>query len=350
MSKPEQYGVRRRSGGNQAGSNVGGNAGKNTDSTGRTRGSIHATGGSGSARGSGNSGGAGGFRLTRGSARPPGKPDVFQAVADPTRRGLLALLTDKDMAIAELVRHFPLSRTAINKHLQVLSEAGLVSSRRIGRETRYRLRPEPLVELKEWLAFFDRYWDEKLANLKRFVEADGGFAEGNAGVFAEGKPGGSAGGKDDRPEDADSARRIAEEGNTRRSEARADGNRSSATDHVDRLAVSGADVIRSSAEDDDDRLAVSGADVIRSSAKDDDHLAVTGADGTQCSLEGKAGGFTEMKSDSPEEAKDGSSGDSTGIRGAKKAPGSVKSIEDSGGRQRESPGGSRNDDWPVWMD
>ena len=58
----------------------------------------------------------------------------------------------------------------MNKHLHVLSDAGLVRSRRVGRETRYRLRPDPLVELKRWLAFFEQYWDEKMANLKHFVE------------------------------------------------------------------------------------------------------------------------------------------------------------------------------------
>jgi DNA-binding transcriptional ArsR family regulator len=102
----------------------------------------------------------------------PSKHDVFQAIADPTRRSMLKLLAGKEMAIAEIVAHFPVSRTAVNKHLYVLSDAGLVRSRKVGRETRYRLQPQPLQELKQWLAFFDQYWDEKLANLKDFVESD----------------------------------------------------------------------------------------------------------------------------------------------------------------------------------
>lgn len=102
----------------------------------------------------------------------PSKHDVFQAIADPTRRKLLTLLADKEMPIAAIKEYFPITRTAVNKHLHVLSDAGLVSSQKVGRETRYRLEPEPLVELKQWLSFFEQYWDERLAALKNFVEAD----------------------------------------------------------------------------------------------------------------------------------------------------------------------------------
>jgi len=103
-------------------------------------------------------------------AHPAAKHDVFHAIADPTRRSMLILLADREMAIAEIAGRFPITRTAVNKHLHVLSDAGLLRSRRVGRETRYRLQPEPLVELKRWLAFFEQYWDEKMANLKHFVE------------------------------------------------------------------------------------------------------------------------------------------------------------------------------------
>lgn len=100
------------------------------------------------------------------------KHDVFQAIADPTRRKLLKLLADKEMLITAITEYFPITRTAVNKHLHVLSDAGLVSSQKVGRETRYRLQPEPLVELKQWLSFFEHYWDEKLSALKEFVETD----------------------------------------------------------------------------------------------------------------------------------------------------------------------------------
>ncbi|MFD3446475.1 ArsR/SmtB family transcription factor [Microbacteriaceae bacterium 4G12] len=98
--------------------------------------------------------------------------DIFQAIADPTRRKLLKLLADKEMSITAITECFPITRTAVNKHLHVLSDAGLVTSQKVGRETRYKLQPEPLVELKQWLFFFEQYWDEKLAALKEFIEAD----------------------------------------------------------------------------------------------------------------------------------------------------------------------------------
>jgi DNA-binding transcriptional ArsR family regulator len=100
------------------------------------------------------------------------KHDVFQAIADPTRRRLLKLLADKEMSIASITKCFPISRTAVNKHLHVLSEAGLVSSQKVGRETRYKLQPEPLFELKQWLSFFEQYWDDKLYALRQYVESD----------------------------------------------------------------------------------------------------------------------------------------------------------------------------------
>ncbi|WP_242220805.1 helix-turn-helix transcriptional regulator [Bacillus cereus group sp. BfR-BA-01380] len=102
----------------------------------------------------------------------PSNYDIFQAIADPTRRKLLKLLAEKEMSITAITEYFPITRTAVNKHLHVLSVAGLVSSQRVGRETRYKLQPEPLAELKEWLSFFEQYWDERLLALKEFLEAD----------------------------------------------------------------------------------------------------------------------------------------------------------------------------------
>ncbi|WP_428978626.1 ArsR/SmtB family transcription factor [Alicyclobacillus mengziensis] len=85
------------------------------------------------------------------------KHDVFQAIADPTRRRILMLLADEEMPIASVVERFPMSRTAVNKHLHVLSDAGLVKSQRKGRETRYRANPAPLFEVKQWVSFFEQY-------------------------------------------------------------------------------------------------------------------------------------------------------------------------------------------------
>lgn len=100
------------------------------------------------------------------------KHDVFQAISDSTRRNILKILAEREMSIAELVEHFPISRTAINKHLHILSNAGIVKSRKVGRETRYILEANPLVEIQDFLAFFETYWADQLVSLKRLVEEE----------------------------------------------------------------------------------------------------------------------------------------------------------------------------------
>ncbi|MEH7383438.1 metalloregulator ArsR/SmtB family transcription factor [Bacillus sp. JJ1533] len=98
------------------------------------------------------------------------KYDVFQAIADPTRREVLRLLSKKELPISEITSHFPMSRTAVAKHLHILAEANLVSGRKVGREKRYRLQPESFSELHEWLGYFDQFWSNKLSVLKHIAE------------------------------------------------------------------------------------------------------------------------------------------------------------------------------------
>ncbi|WIY60688.1 ArsR/SmtB family transcription factor [Bacillus arachidis] len=98
------------------------------------------------------------------------KYDVFQAIADPTRREVLRLLTEKELPISKITDHFPMSRTAVAKHLHILSEAKLVSGRKVGREKIYRLQPEPLAELQQWLSYYEQFWNNKLSMLKYVVE------------------------------------------------------------------------------------------------------------------------------------------------------------------------------------
>ena len=103
----------------------------------------------------------------------PSKYDVFQAIADPTRRAVLQLLTKEELPISKITAHFPMSRTAIAKHLHILSEAKLVTGRKEGREKLYRLEPEPLEELQHWLSYYQQFWNNKLSKLKHVVENDG---------------------------------------------------------------------------------------------------------------------------------------------------------------------------------
>jgi len=98
--------------------------------------------------------------------------DVFQAIADPTRRKVLHLLSNKNQSIAEIASQFDISRTAIVKHLNILAEAGLVEGEKQGKEKIFHLRTEPLKDLKDWLAYFEQFWHNKLTKFKYVVEND----------------------------------------------------------------------------------------------------------------------------------------------------------------------------------
>lgn len=105
------------------------------------------------------------------------KHDVFQAIADPTRREVLRLLAKEELPISKITSHFSMSRTAVAKHLHILTEAELVKGRKVGREKIYQLHPEPLTEVKDWLSYYERFWNNKLSILKFIVEHDEGNDE-----------------------------------------------------------------------------------------------------------------------------------------------------------------------------
>ncbi len=92
---------------------------------------------------------------------------IFKALADDTRREIIGALADKPLAVHELAARFDISRPAISKHLRVLGDAGLVRSDRIGKENLYRIEPEPLRAVADWLA---RYWSVRLQTLKDLAE------------------------------------------------------------------------------------------------------------------------------------------------------------------------------------
>ncbi|KAB2332499.1 ArsR/SmtB family transcription factor [Bacillus mesophilum] len=100
------------------------------------------------------------------------KHDVFQAIADPTRREVLRLLANEELPISKISDHFPISRTAVAKHLHILSEAKLVTGKKVGREKIYTLHPEPLTEVQQWLSYYEQFWHNKLSILKHIVESD----------------------------------------------------------------------------------------------------------------------------------------------------------------------------------
>jgi DNA-binding transcriptional ArsR family regulator len=95
---------------------------------------------------------------------------VFDALADPNRRYVVEALAQRETATAtELAAELPVTRQAVAKHLAALSEAGLVDSRREGRETRYELTPEPLGAALNWIASVGADWDSRLARLQQHL-------------------------------------------------------------------------------------------------------------------------------------------------------------------------------------
>jgi DNA-binding transcriptional ArsR family regulator len=101
--------------------------------------------------------------------------DLFAALSDPTRRQVLDLLAARGEGSASaLAAAMPVSRPAVIKHLTVLNRAGLVESRRRGREVLYSVRPEPLESAARWMASVAADWDRRLAALKQLAEEQKG--------------------------------------------------------------------------------------------------------------------------------------------------------------------------------
>jgi DNA-binding transcriptional ArsR family regulator len=96
---------------------------------------------------------------------------VFQAVADPHRRVLLdRLRRHGDLTLTQLCLDMPMSRQAVTKHLAILGQADLVHTRRRGRTRVHTLNPDPLRDVDRWLAAYARLWDDRLDQLRTYLE------------------------------------------------------------------------------------------------------------------------------------------------------------------------------------
>ena len=95
--------------------------------------------------------------------------DVFQAIADPTRRQIINLISKQSMNLNAVADHFDTSRPAISKHIKILVECGLITIRREGRERFCDARFGKLKEVATWAEQYSQFWDKKLANLQSFL-------------------------------------------------------------------------------------------------------------------------------------------------------------------------------------
>ena len=97
---------------------------------------------------------------------------TFKALADPTRRGMLASLALGDKSIGELGEPFDMSFAGASKHVRVLEEAGLLSRRKVGRTHLISLNAEPLAEAERWLRQWEKFWTVRLDRLQAIIESE----------------------------------------------------------------------------------------------------------------------------------------------------------------------------------
>lgn len=95
--------------------------------------------------------------------------DVYQAIADPTRRSILNMLATQRMNLNAVAEQFDVSRPAISKHIKILTECGLVKINPIGRERYCELQPQKLREIAQWLEQYKTFWSIKLDALDRHL-------------------------------------------------------------------------------------------------------------------------------------------------------------------------------------
>lgn len=102
---------------------------------------------------------------------------TFHALADPTRRGMLASLALGEKSIGELAQPYAMTFAGASKHVQVLERAGLIARRKAGRTQICTLRPEPLAEVNQWLQQWARFWNTRFDNLEALLR---GIPKGEA--------------------------------------------------------------------------------------------------------------------------------------------------------------------------
>ena len=103
-------------------------------------------------------------------ARTPTTHDPFNAVAEPKRRQVLAVLGTQELSVNQLVELLGWNQPSVSKHLGVLKQVGLVSERRVGRQRMYRVNAERLRPIYDWVAPFERIWNERFDRLDEVLK------------------------------------------------------------------------------------------------------------------------------------------------------------------------------------
>jgi len=96
--------------------------------------------------------------------------DVFQAIADPTRRAILLLVSAQSMTAGAIAANFDTARPTVSKHLQILTECELLSQEQIGREIHYHLNPQKMKEVADFIEPFRKMWDDRFNKLEDIMK------------------------------------------------------------------------------------------------------------------------------------------------------------------------------------
>ena len=96
--------------------------------------------------------------------------DVFQGIADPNRRAILALLAEQKLTLNGIARNFDISRPAISRHIKILSECGLVITTQMGRERYCESRLDKLNEVADWVDLYRKLWEGRLDSLDHYLQ------------------------------------------------------------------------------------------------------------------------------------------------------------------------------------
>lgn len=97
--------------------------------------------------------------------------DIFQAIADPTRRAIIALIALQPMTPNSLAEHFDTTRQAVSKHLQILTECEVIKSEQKGREIYYQLEIDKMKEIDQWLEQFRKIWETRFNQLDELLQS-----------------------------------------------------------------------------------------------------------------------------------------------------------------------------------
>jgi DNA-binding transcriptional ArsR family regulator len=96
--------------------------------------------------------------------------DIFQAIADPTRRTILSLLALQAMTPGAIAGNFNSSRQTISKHIQILTECQLVRQEQVGREIYYYFNPKKMKEVSDWVNQYSRFWNDNFNSLDKYLD------------------------------------------------------------------------------------------------------------------------------------------------------------------------------------